>query len=210
MPRAVRQAGSLRALPQVHEILESRALEKAIARHGRTLVAGLLRECLRELRVSIRRKSLPPAEVKSRLNDLAGWVEGEADRRTASSIRPVINATGVVLHTNLGRALLSEASVRRMVEVARSYTTLEYDLERGRRGSRAIHLDRIFATLFPGRAVQVVNNNAAAVLLALNTLADGDRKSTRRIPRPSRTHPLRTQPPPCPLWVGWHDSFSWA
>ena len=92
---------------------------------------------------------------------------------TATTLRPVLNATGVVLHTNLGRAILPESAGRRMIEAARAYTTLEYDLERGRRGSRSAHLDRLLGLLFPGRGALVVNNNAAAVLLALNTLAEG-------------------------------------
>src|SRR5438094_919862 len=71
------------------------------------------------------------------------------------------------------RAVLPEIAARRMTEVARAYTTLEYDLEGGRRGSRSTHLDRLFALLFPGRAFHIVNNNAAAVLLALNTFAEG-------------------------------------
>src|SRR6185295_1113241 len=74
---------------------------------------------------------------------------------------------------NLGRAILPEAAARRMAEVARAYTTLEYDMARGRRGSRSSHLERVAAHLFPGKGLHVVNNNAAAVLLALNTLAEG-------------------------------------
>src|SRR6185436_11506334 len=85
----------------------------------------------------------------------------------------VINATGVLVHTNLGRSPLVPAAIRRMAEVASVYTTLEYDLEEGSRGSRSVHAQRLFGKLFPGWAAHVVNNNAAAVLLALNTLAEG-------------------------------------
>src|SRR5439155_21966324 len=104
---------------------------------------------------------------------LPDWIEQAARVRTSSSITPVVNATGVVLHTNLGRAVLPESATLRMAEVARSYTSLEYDLTRGSRGSRSAHLERFFGLLFPGKAFHVVNNNAAAVLLALNTLAEG-------------------------------------
>jgi L-seryl-tRNA(Ser) seleniumtransferase len=104
---------------------------------------------------------------------LAGWLEAEAAARTRSTLVPVINATGVVIHTNLGRAPLPEEAVRRMAEVGRSYTTLEYDLAKGSRGSRGVHLERLFRFLLPGSATLVVNNNAAAVMLALNTLAEG-------------------------------------
>jgi L-seryl-tRNA(Ser) seleniumtransferase len=180
MPRSKRSpAGSpnrtriLRALPQIDEILGSEPFREPVAEHGRDLIAGLVREQLAALRAEVRAGGLDRRRLGERIARLGPAVAEEAARLTTSSIRPVINATGVVLHTNLGRALLSERAVRRMAEVARSYTTLEYDLARGRRGSRSSHLDRLLATLFPRRATQVVNNNAAAVLLALNTVAEG-------------------------------------
>ena len=148
-------------------------MRDAAARHGRVLVASLVRERLSDLRRRALGGSLDAAGLEAGVNALPDWVEREARARTTSSMRPVINATGVVLHTNLGRAILPETAARRMAEVARAYTTLEYDLVRGRRGSRSSHLDRVAAQLFPGRAFHVVNNNAAAVLLALNTLAEG-------------------------------------
>jgi L-seryl-tRNA(Ser) seleniumtransferase len=162
-----------RALPQVHAVMEREDVRLAADRHGRRLVAALLRERLAALRGEIRSGTLDAATLDGALAGLAEWIEQAARVRTSFSIRPVVNATGVVLHTNLGRAVLPEAAVRRMAEVARSYTTLEYDVERGSRGSRSAHLDRFFGLLFPGKAFHVVNNNAAAVLLALNTLAEG-------------------------------------
>jgi len=153
--------------------MEREDVRQAAARHGRALVAALVRERLDVLRREIRAGGLDGAALEAGLAALPAWVESEARARTTSSMRPVINATGVVLHTNLGRAILPEAAVRRMAEVARAYTTLEYDLARGGRGSRSSHLDRVVALLFPGRAFHVVNNNAAAVLLALNTFAEG-------------------------------------
>ena len=153
--------------------MEREDVRQAAARHGRALVAALVRERLDVLRREIRAGGLDGAALEAGLAALPAWAESEARARTTSSMRPVINATGVVLHTNLGRAILPEAAVRRMAEVARAYTTLEYDLVRGGRGSRSSHLDRVVALLFPGRAFHVVNNNAAAVLLALNTFAEG-------------------------------------
>ncbi len=166
---AARSAAFLRALPGVDDLLRQDDLAAAVARHGRTLVLALLRERLEGLRAAARAGRFEEAELAG----IVPWVEEEARARTATTIRPVVNATGVVLHTNLGRAILSEEAARRAVEAARAYTTLEYDLVRGRRGSRSSHLDRLFALLFPGRAAHVVNNNAAAVLLALNTLGEG-------------------------------------
>jgi L-seryl-tRNA(Ser) seleniumtransferase len=164
---------ALRSLPQMHQVLEREDVRQVGARHGRALVAALVRDRLQELRGMIRSRALDAKALQESLAGLADWAEGEVRSRTTSTMRPVVNATGVVLHTNLGRAVLSEAAARRVVEVARGYTTLEYDLGRGRRGSRSAHLERFLDLIFPGRAFHVVNNNAAAVLLALNTLAEG-------------------------------------
>jgi L-seryl-tRNA(Ser) seleniumtransferase len=153
--------------------MEREEVRQAAARHGRRLVASLVRERLLTLRRRIRSGKLDAAALEAEVAGLPAWVESEARARTGSTLRPVINATGVVLHTNLGRAILPEAATRRMAEAARACTTLEYDLLRGSRGSRSSHLDRVFGLLFPGKGFHVVNNNAAAVLLALNTLAEG-------------------------------------
>jgi L-seryl-tRNA(Ser) seleniumtransferase len=142
------------------------------ATHGRDFVLALLRERLEALRTALRRRG-PSRDLAAEVESLPRWLDAEAARRTRTSLTPLLNATGVVLHTNLGRAPLPEAAIRRMAEVAGSYCNLEFDLERGARGSRGAHLDRLLPLLFPGQAALVVNNNAAAVFLALNTLADG-------------------------------------
>jgi L-seryl-tRNA(Ser) seleniumtransferase len=154
-------------------VLEREDLRQAIARHGRGLILALVRERLEALRAGFLKGDLGTADLEERVAGLAEWAGEEAEARTTSTMRPVINATGVILHTNLGRAVLSEAAGIRMMEVARAYTTLEYDLARGARGSRSSHIERVLGLIFPGKACHVVNNNAAAVLLALNTLAEG-------------------------------------
>ena len=164
--------GSLRSLPQVSAVLERPDVRALTERYGRGFVLSLLRERLTAFRTALRRREKAP-EIGPDLEGLPRWLEAEVSRRTRSSLTPLINATGVVLHTNLGRAPLPEAAIRRMAEVAGAYCNLEFDLERGGRGSRGAHLDRLLPLLFPGRAALVVNNNAAAVLLALNTLAEG-------------------------------------
>ncbi len=157
----------------MHQILATPEAIGAIGRQGRDLVALVLRERLAELRRQARAGDAGASRLAVAVECLPRWVAAEADRRATSTLRPVINATGVLLHTNLGRAILSPAAIARMAEIAGAGTTLEYDLDRGSRGSRLAHLDRVLRLLFPDRAAHVVNNNAAALLLALNTLAEG-------------------------------------
>ena len=105
------------------------------------------------------------------------WLEEEilkeAEAETDFRLQPVINATGVILHTNLGRAPLAAEAIAHLVQAAAGYSNLEYDLERGERGQRDVHTGRLFARLLGAERALVVNNNAAAVFLALNTLAEG-------------------------------------
>jgi L-seryl-tRNA(Ser) seleniumtransferase len=105
--------------------------------------------------------------------DLRGRVEAELAEIRTPSLRRVLNATGVILHTNLGRAPLGEAALERMLEVGGSYSNLEYDVTAGMRGSRQDHVARLLRRLTGAEAALVVNNNAAAVLLALAALAEG-------------------------------------
>jgi L-seryl-tRNA(Ser) seleniumtransferase len=106
-------------------------------------------------------------------DDLAGRVGAELAGMRKPSLRRVLNATGVIVHTNLGRAPLGEAALDRMLEVGRSYSNLEYDVNEGTRGSRQDHVARLLRSLTGAEAALVVNNNAAAVLLALAALAEG-------------------------------------
>jgi len=168
-------AAGARALPSVHEVLERPEVRALSERYSRPIVAALLRERLAVLRRGLRGPGARKrsGEAGATPESLAAWLASEAASRTRSTLVPVINATGVVIHTNLGRAPLPEAALLRMTEVGRSYTTLEYDLQAGARGSRGVHLERLVRFLFPDAAALVVNNNAAAVLLALNSLAEG-------------------------------------
>jgi L-seryl-tRNA(Ser) seleniumtransferase len=153
-------ASALRSLPSVDRFLRSAAAGPLIAAHGRRRVS----EALRRLLVEIREGGPMPGDLASTL----------ADRLDApSSLRPVFNLTGTVLHTNLGRALLAEAAIEAATAAMREPAALELDLETGRRGERDDHLRGLLRELIGADDATVVNNNAAAVLIALNTLGQG-------------------------------------
>ncbi len=152
---------TLRDLPSVDRVLA----DERLAAEPRPLALAAVRAALERARADIRAGREPDDLVALALAELA------AARRP--SLRRVLNATGVLVHTNLGRAPLAAQAVARAVEVGGSYSTLEYDLERGARGSRQDHLAGLLARLTGAEAALVVNNNAAAVLLALAALAEG-------------------------------------
>ena len=163
----------LRSLPSVGSLLESEEMSALQSLAPRSVLLAAAREAIAAARSAIRRGGgRGKAEAAGRdaiLRDAARRV-GEAVR---PAFRPVINATGIVLHTNLGRAPLAEEAVSAVTDAARRYTNLELDLESGSRGSRMAHLEPLIAELLGAEAAHVVNNNAAAMLLALNTFSLG-------------------------------------
>jgi L-seryl-tRNA(Ser) seleniumtransferase len=162
----------LRQLPSVDELLGRPALAARCRELPRALVADAVREALQATRAAIERDPRPELVALERLEQLAVEM---LERWQQPSLRPVINATGVLLHTNLGRAPLGREAARRVAEAAVTYTTLEYDLEQGRRGRRDQHVAGLLGRLLGAEAALVVNNNAAAVFLVLHTLArDGE------------------------------------
>ncbi len=161
----------LKRVPGVGRLLDDPALAVALARWGRPIITDLLREELDRLR---KRMLLDKGEVGvPSAEDLAAVVARQAEALLSPSPRVVINATGVVAHTNLGRSVLSPAAARRVAATASCYLDLEYDLLEGVRGDRMAHLDGLLSRLFPGRAALAVNNNAGAILLALRALGGG-------------------------------------
>ena len=165
------KAERLRQIPSVDELLSRPAIAELVARTDRPLVADAVRAVLDRLRQEI--LSGNAAETEGELAAIEQRVAAELDQMLAYSLVPVINASGVILHTNLGRAPLSESAVARLEMIARGYSNLEYDLARGERGRRDVHAARLLARLLGAEAAVVVNNNAAAVFLVLNTLAEG-------------------------------------
>ena len=159
---------SLRDLPSVDQLLNQ--AEALLAAYGRPLTTEILREVLEDAREQIRAGQAAPTP-----GDLLQQASARLASITAPSLRKVINASGVILHTNLGRAPLSAAALAQMEAVAQGYSTLEYDLAKGERGSRATHVEQLLTRLTGAEAALVVNNNAAAVLLCLSALAKGKR-----------------------------------
>jgi L-seryl-tRNA(Ser) seleniumtransferase len=166
------QAEQLRRIPSVDELLSRPRLAAFAKRINRDLLVALLRDVLAELRAQI----TGPQSVTVRSLDVFSIEEliaAEVDRILHPSLQPVINATGVILHTNLGRAPLSPAVVDAIKTSATQYSNLEYDLEAGARGKRDTHTAELLARLTGAEDAIVVNNCAAAVLLVLAALAQG-------------------------------------
>jgi len=157
---------SLRQIPSVDQILQSDPAIQWIADYGRPLTLNAIRETLAMVRVNYQPDSGIPDQ-----SELEGQIQQTLQSWTSPSLVPVINATGVVLHTNLGRAPLSQAALRAVQAVAANYSNLEYDLDEGQRGSRLVHAEALLQRLTGAQAALVVNNNAAAVLLVLTALA---------------------------------------
>ena len=159
---------ALRNLPSVERVVSSDALADAVATYGRGWVVDLTRDALAEERRGILGGSAPRS-----LDEIAETVRQTIDDLVTPSPRPLINATGVVIHTNLGRAPLSKAAMAAADAVARGYSDLEIDLSTGRRGSRQAHLQSLLRQITGAEAALVVNNNASALLLGLSALAAG-------------------------------------
>lgn len=157
---------SLRDLPAVDKLLAD--ANGLLERYGHALVTEALRETLEAAREQYRATATLPAQA-----ELLTRAEARLVSLTAPSLRPVLNASGVIIHTNLGRAPLSRAAIEAMKAVAQGYSTLEYDLDKGERGSRATHAESLLMRLTGAEAALVVNNNASALLLSLTALAKG-------------------------------------
>jgi L-seryl-tRNA(Ser) seleniumtransferase len=168
-----------RLLPSVDELTHSPELRDLLEREGQPALTGAVRTVLAHMREEISSGNLASTEaVEMAVAGLPDAVARQLRAAMEFSLRPVINATGVILHTNLGRAPLAQSALKRISEVAGGYTNLEFDIPAGERGKRDVHVERLFSRLLnqdgvSGIRTVVVNNCAAAVMLALNTLAEG-------------------------------------
>lgn len=196
------QTELFRKLPSVDDVMRTAEVSSLTASYGHDSVVSATRSVLTQLRQEITSGLLDGKSLQLALSELGTAIEKQLRQTLSYSLRPVINATGVILHTNLGRAPLGDAAIEHIRETATSYSNLEFDLAAGERGKRDVHISRLFGKLLsdemagsdfhknsvglrPDRTAKaavstpteiatiVVNNNAAAVLLALNTLADG-------------------------------------
>jgi L-seryl-tRNA(Ser) seleniumtransferase len=194
-----------RGLPAVDELLRNPDISDLVAEYGQAATTDACRVVLARLRDEIAAGHLDETRLQLALAGIHDAIRNELSQSLTYSLRPVINATGVILHTNLGRAPLSPSAIEHIRETATTYSNLEFDVESGERGKRDVHVDRLFRKLLSGDELDstgrartpaapqplqsgstgflaraafavstvVVNNNAAAVLLALNTMAEG-------------------------------------
>jgi L-seryl-tRNA(Ser) seleniumtransferase len=165
-----------RVIPSIEQLRQRPRVAALEREHGAAATTDALRGAAAELRADIA-SSTPARDLPAEPEAAAARIESVAARALAGqfrgSLRPVINATGVVIHTNLGRAPLAASALQRIQQVAQNYSNLEYDVARGGRGSRTVHAESLLTTLTGAEAAVVVNNNAAATLLILSALASG-------------------------------------
>lgn len=157
----------LRALPKVDDLLKRDDVVALVSEHGRELTLTALRTALDATRAAVRAGETTDVSAEG----LVCVASAELAETAKPSLRRVINATGIVVHTNLGRSPLADAAVDAVVAVARGYSTLEYDVPSGERGSRHAHVEELICRLTGAEAAMAVNNNASAVLLGIAALS---------------------------------------
>lgn len=174
MSPALRQQ-VLRKIPSVEELLSKKETLDLLKSHPRTVVKEAIRKGLGRLREELlRKKDLSTFDDRLfSFDHLLPFIRTELDLLVKPRLRRLINATGVVIHTNLGRSPLPPSALDHMIEISRAYSNLEYDLTLGERGDRYSHVEEILCRLSGAESAMAVNNNAGAVLLCLNTLAEG-------------------------------------
>ncbi len=161
-----------RKIPKVDSIIEKEEFKDYLKKIDQKIIVDIIRNQLEDLRAEIS-ESKDLKKLEKRIENINKTIIGKIDKLYTSNLRRVVNCTGVVIHTNLGRSVLSEDIFNEIKDILTHYTNLEYDLEKGERGSRYDIVEDIICLLTGAEAALVVNNNAAAVILALNTLSSG-------------------------------------
>ena len=160
----------LRFLPKMDDLLKEKNIINARTEFSHTLLTVILREELDSLRNLIKNNEILFSDKSEALDYIKNSTLARLHTKKEHRLKPVINATGIIIHTNLGRVPLSKEAVIKILEVSQSYSNLEYNITTGKRGSRLDYIEEILKDLTGTEAAMVVNNNAAAVFLALNTL----------------------------------------
>lgn len=161
-----------RSIPKVDMLLEIENIKLGMETYGREIVVDAIRAEMDELRAFIG-KCETEEEAQERIANLECLVLKRAERMIQPNMRKVINATGTILHTNLGRAPIGKEHIRHIAEIATGYSNLEYNLEAGKRGERYSHFEQLLCKITGAEAAMAVNNNAAAVMLILSSMAKG-------------------------------------
>ena len=167
------QDGKLRAIPSIDELRRRSGARALETRFGAAALVEALRAAAADVRLSMTSGDTAPSDGQAVADRIEAIATARLESTFGRSLEPVINATGVIVHTNLGRAPLAAAALARVAEIAGGYASLEYDLERGGRGRRDVHAEPLLCRLTGAEAAVVVNNNAAATLLVLAALARG-------------------------------------
>jgi L-seryl-tRNA(Ser) seleniumtransferase len=162
-----------RELPKVDEVLGWPEVQAGADGYPRWALLDAVRETLERRRELLGSLAVPAADTGGDRQGLAAHVLASLAQRGGASLRPVINASGIIVHTNLGRSPLAREALEQIERVARSYSNLEYTLDQGERGSRQDHCEGLLRRITGAEAALAVNNNAAAVFLCLNTVAEG-------------------------------------
>lgn len=161
-----------RSIPKVDILLEDEQITEAIEQFDRDTVMEAIREQMEAIRTLIK-ESEEEDVIRTAIDSLIPDIRAKVKKMHTPDMRPVINATGTILHTNLGRAPISREHLQRIADVACGYSNLEYDLEQGKRGERYSHFEKLLCKLTGAEAAMAVNNNASAVMLILSSMAKG-------------------------------------
>ncbi|MDF2884679.1 MAG: selA, partial [Clostridiaceae bacterium] len=158
----------LRNLPKIDEILNKKEICSLLGKNLRPVIVEAIRESVDYYRKKIISHELSEINMENIVQRVLNIVESEKQ----GNLKTVINATGVIIHTNLGRSKLSVRAMNNVINISQNYSNLEYDIHQGKRGSRYSHVEELIKKVTGAEAALVVNNNAAAVMLVLNTLCD--------------------------------------